>query len=325
MEAINIFIQLLRILIFPGFLFVILLGFIYEWIDRKFYAKLQNRVGPLYTGAFGFLQPFADFIKLLSKEDITPIAVDKALFSAAPIIALSLMLTAMLLIPVYKMKGIISFEGDLILAIVLMTFFCIVVFLSGFSSTNRFSAIGGERAVLQLISYEIPLALAVVGVALSARSLTIAEIVQKQAGGLWFILGPQALGFVIFIVAAQAELERIPFDIPEAEQEIVAGWLTEFSGRKLALFRLANDVELVYVCGLATTLYLGGPLGPIIPGFESILSFIYFIVKTIIVLLILTTIRALFARLKIYQMVNFSWKYLIPLSLFQLILVRVVV
>jgi NADH-quinone oxidoreductase subunit H len=143
-----------------------LLGFIYEWIDRKFYAKLQNTVGPSYTGTFGFLQPFADFIKLLSKEDITPIAVDKVLFSATPIIALSLMLTAILLIPIYEFKGVISFEGDLILAIVLMTFFCIIVFLSGFSSMNRFSAIGAERAVLQLIGYEIPLALAVVGVAL---------------------------------------------------------------------------------------------------------------------------------------------------------------
>ncbi|MEM2897010.1 MAG: complex I subunit 1 family protein [Candidatus Bathyarchaeia archaeon] len=321
----DFFIQLLRILIFPGFLFIILLGFVYEWIDRKFYAKLQNRVGPLYTGTFGFLQPFADFIKLLSKEDITPMAADRALFSATPIIALSLMLTAALLIPVYELRGIVSFRGDLILAIVLMTFFCIVVFLSGMYSTNRFSAIGAERAVLQLIGYEIPIALAVVGVALSAKSLTIMEIVQKQAEGFWFILGPQALGFAIFLIAAQAELERIPFDIPEAEQEIVAGWLTEFSGRKLALFRLANDVELVYVSGLVATLYLGGPLGPFIPGFESILSFAYFLVKTIAVLLILTTIRALFARLKIYQMVNFSWKYLIPLSLFQLILVRVIV
>ncbi|MEM3653726.1 MAG: complex I subunit 1 family protein, partial [Candidatus Bathyarchaeia archaeon] len=314
-----------NMLIFPGFLFVIFLGFIYEWIDRKFYAKLQNRVGPLYTGAFGFLQPFADFIKLLSKEDIIPMAVDKTLFLTTPIIALSLMLTATLLLPVYDLKGIISFKGDLILAIVLMTFFCIVVFLSGISSTNRFSAIGAERAVLQLIGYEIPIALAIVGVALSAKSLTIVEIVKKQAEGLWFILGPQALGFAIFVLAAQAELERIPFDIPEAEQEIVAGWLTEFSGRKLALFRLANNIELVYISGLITTLYLGGPLGPTILGFKSISYFIYFIIKTIVVLLVLTTIRALFARLKIYQMINFSWKYLIPISLLQLILVRVII
>lgn len=325
MEIFEFFIQILKILFFPGFLFMILISFIYEWIDRKFYAKLQNRVGPFYTGTYGFLQPFADFIKLLSKEDINPIAVDRLFFIGTPICALSIMLTTTLLIPVYGLKGIISFEGDLILAIVLMTFFCIIIFLSGISSANRFSSVGAERAVLQLIGYEIPIALAIAGIALNAGSLTIAEVVKKQAGGHWFILGPQVLGFVLFIISAQAELERKPFDTPEAEQEIVAGWLTEFSGRKLALFRLAGNIELVYLCGLMVALYLGGPFGPIINGLENILGFIYFIVKTIVVLLILTVIKAIFGRLKIYQMVDFSWKYLVPLSLLQLVLVRVIV
>ena len=318
-------IQVAQILLFPGFLFVIGLAFAYEWFDRKFYAKLQNRVGPLYTGPRGFLQPFADFVKLMAKEDIVPLAADKLLFNLSPIVAFALILTAVLLLPISTLTGILSFPGDLILAVALMTFFCIIVFLSGMCSTNRFSTVGAERAVFQLLGYEIPMMLAIVGVALGANSLRIGDIVGRQAENLWFIFGPQAIGFAIYAVAVQAELERIPFDIPEAEQEIVAGWLTEFSGRKLALFRLSRDIELVFVAGLAAALYLGGPLGPVLPGLEPLLYTIYFIVKTIFVLIVLSTVRALFARLRIDQMVSFSWKYLIPLSVLQLLLVRLVV
>lgn len=324
MMIVEAVVNTLKLILFPGFIFTIFLSLFYEWIDRKFYAKLQNRVGPLYTGPFGLLQPLADFIKLLSKEDITPAAVDKLFFTSAPLLALALMLTGVLLLPIINISGIISFNGDVIVAIAIMTLFCILVFLSGLGSLNRFGFVGAERAVTQLLGYEIPMTLAVAGVALAANSLKISEIVAKQSSW-WFILGPQALGFAIFIIAAQAELERIPFDIPEAEQEIVAGWITEFSGRKLALFRLARDIELVYISGLAATFYLGGPLGPIIPGFEKVLFPIYFIIKTVIILLIISIIRAAFARLRIDQMVNFSWKYLIPISLLQLFLVRIII
>jgi NADH-quinone oxidoreductase subunit H len=324
MSFINTVVSTLKLIIFPGFIFTIFLSLFYEWIDRKFYAKLQNRVGPLYTGPFGLLQPLADFIKLLSKEDIIPSAVDKLFFNSVPVLALALMLTGVLLLPILNISGLISFEGDIIVAVAIMTIFCILVFLSGLGSLNRFGIVGAERAVSQLLGYEIPMTLAIASVALASNSLKIADITAKQSSW-WFILGPQAIGFAVFLIAAQAELERVPFDIPEAEQEIVAGWLTEFSGRKLALFRLARDVELVYISGLAATFYLGGPFGPVIPGFESILLPIYFIIKTIIVLLIISVIRAAFARLRIDQMVNFSWKYLVPVSLLQLLLVRVII
>ncbi|MEM2776661.1 MAG: complex I subunit 1 family protein, partial [Candidatus Bathyarchaeia archaeon] len=238
MVIVETVVNTLKLIIFPGFIFIIFLSLFYEWIDRKFYAKLQNRVGPLYTGPFGLLQPLADFIKLLSKEDITPAAVDKLFFISAPLLALALMLTGALFLPVMNTFGIISFNGDVIAAIAIMTLFCILVFLSGLGSLNRFGIVGAERAVSQLLGYEIPMTLAIASVALTANSLKISEIVLKQSSW-WFIFGPQALGFAIFIIAAQAELERVPFDIPEAEQEIVAGWITEFSGRKLALFRLA--------------------------------------------------------------------------------------
>ncbi|MBS7655486.1 NADH-quinone oxidoreductase subunit H [Candidatus Bathyarchaeota archaeon] len=324
MAFITTVVNILKLIIFPGFIFTIFLSLFYEWIDRKFYAKLQNRVGPLYTGPSGLLQPLADFIKLLSKEDITPEAVDKLFFTSAPILALSLMLTGVFLLPIATTSGIISFNGDVIVAVAIMTIFCILVFLSGLGSLNRFGFVGAERAVSQLLGYEIPMTLAIASVALASNSLKISEVIAKQSSW-WFILGPQAIGFAIFLIAAQAELERVPFDIPEAEQEIVAGWLTEFSGRKLALFRLARNVELVYVSGLAATFYLGGPLGPVTPGFEAVLFPVYFIIKTIIVLLIISVIRAAFARLRIDQMVNFSWKYLVPISLLQLLLVRVVI
>jgi NADH-quinone oxidoreductase subunit H len=325
MSDLTFFIDIVRLVVFPGFLFIIGLAFVYEWIDRKFYARLQNRIGPLYTGPLGFLQPFADFVKLLAKEDITPQAADSAMFSLMPILAVTTMLVAVTLLPITSWHGILSFSGDLIVAVALMTIFCIVVFLAGIFSTNRFSSVGAERAVSQLLGYEIPMTLAIAGVALNAGSLRFVDIVQAQAATHWYILGPQALGFAIYMIAVQAELERIPFDIPEAEQEIVAGWLTEFTGRKLALFRLSRNLELVYVSGLAATLYLGGPTGPVIPGLETVLFPIFFIVKTVIVLVILSSIRTVFARIRIDQMVNFSWKYLVPLSLFQLLIVRVMI
>jgi NADH-quinone oxidoreductase subunit H len=325
MSLLSFVVNLLGLVIFPGFVFVIGLAFVYEWLDRKFYARFQNRIGPLYTGRSGFLQPFADFVKLLAKEDITPQAADSLLFSRMPILALTTMLVGATLLPIVSNHGILSFSGDLIIAVALMTIYCIIVFLAGISSTNRFSSVGAERAVSQLLGYEIPMTLAIAGVALNAGSIKIADIVQAQAQTHWYIFGPQALGFGIFLIAVEAELERIPFDIPEAEQEIVAGWLTEFTGRKLALFRLSRDVELLFVSGLVATLYLGGPTGPVVPGLEIVLYPVYFIVKTAVVLFILSSIRTIFARIRIDQMVNFSWKYLVPLSLFQLLLVRIMI
>lgn len=314
-------IDLLRVITFPGFLFFITLGLIFEWIDRKFYARLQNRVGPLYTGLGGFLQPFADFVKLMAKEDIVPIGADKPIFSSVPVFMLAMSLFLVLFLPVNDVRGILSFEGDIIVIIVTMTFLVLLTFLGGISSASRYSEVGAERSVLQLLGYEIPLVASVLGATAMTihvgGSLSIRGVVEAQSGW-WSILGIQALGFAIFLLAAQAELERVPFDIPEAETEIVAGWTTEFSGKKLALLRLAKDVELAFLCGLGATLFLGGPQ-PVLPGIlGSVTSTILFIVKSIVVLLILTVLRATMSRLRIDQMVNFAWKYLMPLSILQL-------
>jgi NADH-quinone oxidoreductase subunit H len=325
-EKLDDIIFLLQVLIFPGLLFSIVLAFLYEWLDRKIYARLQNRVGPLYAGPAGILQPVADFIKLLAKEDIVPSAANKVIFNIAPIMALSLISTAVLLLPVTGVAGLISFDGDVILAMALMVLYVIVVFLAGFFSMNRFSTVGAERTVLQLLGYEIPMILSVMSVALSAGALSLAKIVENR--NIWFIFGPHVISFFVYLIAGQAELERVPFDIPEAEQEIVAGWLTEYSGKKLALFRLSRDIELLFVAGLATTLFLGGA-GPVISGIPSILQVaictVFFTLKMAGVLFLLSTIRALFARLRIDQMVDLSWKYLIPISLLQIFLVRLMI
>jgi NADH-quinone oxidoreductase subunit H len=322
-------IDVLRTLLFPGFLFFAILGLFFEWIDRKFYAKLQNRVGPLYTGPWGLFQPFADFVKLMAKEDIVPEGAIRPIFSSVPIFALTLSLFATLFLPVCDRQGIVSFHGDVIVLAVVLTLLVILIFLGGLSPASRYPEVGAERSVLQLLGYEIPLVASILGAAAITiglgGSLSIEGIVNAQRNW-WSILGFQALGFAIFLLAAQAELERVPFDIPEAETEIVAGWTTEYSGKKLAFLRLARDVELAFLCGLGATLFLGGPWpGPLVPGLGGVIvSTILFVIKSVIVLLLLTVIRAAMSRLRIDQMVNFAWKYLVPISIFQLLLAVVV-
>jgi NADH-quinone oxidoreductase subunit H len=310
--------DIIGLLIFPGLAFLLALAWFYEWLDRRFFARLQNRYGPLYTGSHGLLQPLADFIKLLAKEDIEPTAVDKPLFRGVPILILALPLTALFLIPMSGVNAFVHFEGDLIFTIFIMSLLAIMAFLGGWSSTNRFSTLGGLRAAMQTLGYEVPLAIVLIGPAIVARSLSITKIVEWQVvNGIWMIaLAP--IGFGITILATLAELEKVPFDIPGAETEIVAGWQTEFSGRKLALMRLALDIELVLAAGLTTALFLGGPSGPI----ALIPSVVWFLIKSTVVVLILSNLRALFARFKIDQMISGSWKYLVPLAILQIVILQ---
>ena len=312
----NMLVTLFQILIFPGAAFLILLAFLFEWIDRKVVARIQSRYGPLYTGLSGILQPIADFMKLLSKEDITPNSADKPIFTLTPIIHFSLALTALFLIPMINEAAIVSFEGDLIFLMFILALIILTVFLAGYGSASSFSIIGGVRSALQMIGYEIPMALSLIGPALSAGTLSISGIVQWQSSrGLWTVF-LQPIGFIILIVCLLAELEFVPFDIPEAETEIVAGWRTEFSGRKLALFKLGKDLELLLASALIASLYLGGAqTAGIVP------PIVIFLIKTVFALLLLSISRALFARFRIDQMVSGMWKYLIPLATLQVILI----
>lgn len=309
-------VALIQVFLFPGFLFLFSLAFLGEWIDRKIVAKLQNRYGPLYTGFRGLLQPFADFLKLLSKEDITPAAANKLLFSIAPILILALSITPLFLIPIADYSALVWFEGDLVVIMFITTLIIVIMFIGAWSSTNQFSTVGGMRVALQMLGYDIPMIIAMVGPAISAKSLSVSRIVQGQAGGLWFVI-TQPLGFALVSICFLAQLQRVPFDIPEAKTEIVAGWLVEFSGKKLALLRLANDFESILAGSLMVSLYLGGSSGP-----WQLHPSIYFFVKLIICLFILSNLRALFARFRIDQALRGAWKYLTPLALLQVILVE---
>jgi NADH-quinone oxidoreductase subunit H len=304
-----------QILIFPGVLFLFVLAFLYEWIDRKAYAKIQNRYGPLTAGPAGLFQPIADFVKLLSKEDITPAACDKLLFSVTPILYFALPLTALFVLPIASNTGIAAFEGDLVFVMFIFALMIITVFLGGWSSRNRYSTIGGVRAMLQMMSFEIPMALALSGPAIAAKSLSISSIAQWQ-GGLWLVL-LQPIGFVVLIICLMAELETAPFNIPESESEVVAGWRTEFSGRKLALIRLGKNLELVLASALIAALYLGGA--------ESVLfipAVVMFLIKTIAIVLLISFIKAIFARLRLDQSITGMWRYLLPLAILQIILIE---
>ena len=307
----------LRVLIYPGALFLIFLAFLYEWVDRKFLARVQNRYGPLYTGPSGILQPFADFLKLLSKEDIMPAAADRLLFNLTPIAYSTLPLVALLVIPIDGGEAVLAFDGDLIFVMFLLTLIVITVFLAGLGSMSRFSIIGGVRAALQMLGYEIPMGLAVIGPAVAAGSLSITDIVRWQSTGLRWLILLQPLGFAILVCCMLAELEYVPFDIPEAETEIVAGWRTEFSGRKLALIRLGKDLEVVLASALLASLYLGGaqPL-------YSLPGSITFLIKTVLVVLLFTFLRGVFARFRIDQMVSGMWRYMVPLAILQVMLVE---
>jgi len=307
---------LFKIAVFPGAVFLFLLAFFCEWVDRKLVARIQSRYGPLNTGPSGLLQPVADFVKLLLKEDISLKWVDKPIFTLTPIVSFSLNLTALFLIPLASETALVSFEGDLVFLIFILTLIIMTIFLAGYSSMSPFSLIGGVRAALQMLGYEIPMALALVSPALAAGSLSVSGIVRWQSStGFWTVF-LQPIGFGVLLVCFLAELEFVPFDIPEAETELVAGWRTEFSGRKLALFRLGRNLKIFLASSLTASLYLGGaqPIAFIPPV-------IVLLAKALLILALFSIFRALFARLRIDQMVSGMWKYLVPLATLQVMLV----
>ncbi len=309
---------LLYLVVYPGLLFLFLYSTFCEWFDRKVYARLQNRMGPTHTGRSGLLQPIADFVKLMSKEDVVPDAADRPLFTLLPIIGLAIVATAGLLLPVWNFSlaasGATSFAGDIIVLLYLLSLPTLIFFLAGWSSTNLFSTIGGARVLTMLFGYEVPLFLSVLSPAILANSWRLAEIAAFYQKRPLLIL-PNLLGFVIAIIAVQAKLERTPFDIPHAETEIVGGTFTEYSGKKLAFFRLMTDIELVVSAGLLAAVFLGG-----FPG-GAVIGFVNFIIKTLFIIFLLACLRAMTSRIRIDQVISLAWKYLAPLAVLQLLIV----
>ncbi len=307
---------ILYILVFPGFAFQFVFSTYLEWMDRKLYARMQNRRGPLYTGYQGILQPVADIFKLFFKEDIVPASADRFMFSLMPILGLAAVVTAGLYIPVWLFTPYNSFEGDLIVVLYLLSIPTLVLFLAGWFSVSPFSLIGATRVLTQLFAYEVPFFLALLTPAVVAGSWQIQKIAAfPWTSGAWWVIPLQMLAFVVALLTLQAKLERVPFDIPEAETEVVGGPLTEYGGKKLALFRLQKDVLMLVGSAFIAALFLGGFLGGIWLGGLQLL------VKTIFIVFLLSVIRAAFARIRIDQIVTFSWKYLAPVSLIQLLIV----
>jgi NADH-quinone oxidoreductase subunit H len=307
----------LYLLVYPGAVFLFVYSTFCEWFDRKIYARLQNRMGPTHTGRWGVLQPVADFVKLMAKEDIVPEKADKTLFNVLPVFGVAVVSTAMLLLPVWHFNDVIpsaaSFSGDIIVLLYILTLPTLIIFLAAWSSVSYFSTIGGSRVLTMIFGYEVPLFLAVLSPAILAGSWRLAEIAaffQRRP----LLLVVNIIGFVVAVICLQAKLERTPFDIPHAETEIVGGTFTEYSGKKLALFRLMTDIEMVVGSGLIAAVFLGG-----FPG-GLILGFVHFIIKTLVVIFLLSLIRALTSRIRIDQVISFSWRYLAPLAVLQLLI-----
>jgi NADH-quinone oxidoreductase subunit H len=295
------------LLLFPGGLFIMASGLVYEWVDRKLLARFQNRVGPRW------FQPLADVVKLLSKEEVTPDGVNRVLFFGLPVLALCGALTAALYVPIAGFAPAYSFNGDLIVALYMLSLLTLCLGLAGANTVNRFSLIGATRTLTQLFSYEAPFLLALLGPALAAGTWQISLVNEFVSGGtLWMAL-IQPIGFVVALVGLMGKLELPPFDAPEAETEIVAGALTEYSGRGFALFRLGKNVELVVGLTLVAAFYLGGIANPL-----------EFVLKTLGLLLVLAFFQSLFARLRIDQVVGLWWRIGALLALVNILLVLVI-
>jgi len=314
---------IVRTLVFPGFLFLLVLVLFFDWFERKVAARFQNRMGPSYTGPLGILQPIADYIKLFSKEDITPKQTNKLLFVAAPILAFSLFVFALFYIPIDGSNVVLnsSFEGDLILVLLLVSLANFGIFLSGWASLNPYSGIGATRVLTQFLGYDIPLIILAIGPAFLAKSLSIVNITASQTLPFALLI---PWSCVLFVIALQAELEKDPFDIPHAETEIVGGYETEYSGRKLAFIKLSEDFQFLIGAALVTELFLGGSYGPVLFGMPELWHIFWFMVKTIGVVFVLEYVGNVSARLRIDQVVHGNWKLLIPLSILSLALTVIV-
>lgn len=299
---------LFSMLIFPGFLFLAVFGLIGEYIDRKLYARLQNRVGPPW------FQPLADLIKLASKEDIVPDEANPRMFKAMPIFALTATVTASFYIPMWKPQALLSFNGDIIVTLYLLTIPTLTYFLGGWYSTSLYSKIGAVRSLTQLFAYEVPLLMVILAPALLANTWSLSEMAIFYGRHPWY-WAFNIIGFIISIIALLGKLEKVPFDIPEAETEIVAGTFTEYSGRLLGLFRFSIDIEAIVGSALVAAVYL--PFGLDL-GFA--LGFPIFILKILFIISILALSRTLFARLRIDQMVEFCWKYVSPFAFLQIVI-----
>jgi NADH-quinone oxidoreductase subunit H len=289
-------------------------------LERKGLGRIQNRYGPNRVGPYGIFQPIADGLKTLTKEDVVPDTADKVVHYIAPLVLVVPVFLALAIVPVGRNMAALDTDAGVLFFFAVGATTELSVFMAGWSSRNKYSLLGAMRAMAQMISYEVPLILSAVTVIMAAGSLSAVKIVQAQAGywGLipqWYVLTPWGLaGFILFMIAAAAESNRSPFDLPEGESEIIAGYYTEYSGFKFALFFLGEYLGLFAVSGLGITLFLGGWHAPL-AGLGWIPSWFWFFAKLLAIIAVFIWVRGTLPRLRMDQLMSFAWKLMLPMAL----------
>jgi len=333
--------------------FLLLTGVAYmTWLERKVVGRIQNRWGPTRVGPFGLLQPLADGIKFILKEDMIPDSAHKGLYVLAPALALTMSLISIAVIPfgetinvagantALQITGVVHPAGpttDINIGLLIILGATSIgvygVALAGWSSNSKYALLGSLRASAQMISYELALGLSLVGVLILAGSFSLRDIVDNQSGNWfgfiphWYIF-PQFIAFFIYLMAAYAETNRIPFDLPEAETELVAGYHTEYSSMKFAMFFMAEYVNMITVGCVATLVFFGGWHGPHLPGpalFQAILPVIWFSIKIFLFMFLYIWIRGTLPRFRYDQLMAFGWKFLLPLAIANVIVTSLIV
>ncbi|MCJ7717815.1 MAG: NADH-quinone oxidoreductase subunit NuoH, partial [Anaerolineales bacterium] len=310
-----------------------IVGFAYTtYYERRALARIQTRIGPNRAGPAGLLQPVADAIKLIFNEELIPTKADKFLFLLAPVLTVLPSLIIWAVVPWGTSITLFGREVPLYLAdinvgvLYIMAVSSIAVYgivIAGWSSNSKYPLLGGLRSTAQIISYELSLGLAFVGPILIANSMSLVQIVEKQQETTWFVI-LQPLGFVIFFLAVLAEINRAPFDMPEAEQELVGGYHTEYSGMKFALFFMAEYIKMIAVSAIAATLFLGGYSGPWVESLPWLGPF-YLLIKIIILLFVMIWVRGTLPRFRYDRLMSFGWKIMLPAALINVFLTAVVI
>ncbi len=290
---------------------LLVLAALLVWVERRLLGFWQDRLGPNRVGPGGVLQAAADMLKILTKEDWIPPFADRVPFIVAPAIIVTVMLMAFAVIPFAPGWVLVDLNVGLLFFLAMSSLATYSLMLAGWSSNNKYALLGAMRSAAQLISYEVFMGLALMGVVMMSGSFRLSAIVEAQAG-LWFFI-PQFIGFVLFLIAGVAESHRLPFDLPEAEQEIIAGFHTEYSGMKFGLFFVGEYLGLILIASLTVILFLGGWLGPWLP------PFVWFVLKTALVIALIILLRAALPRPRYDQLMAFGWKVLLPLSLLNLV------
>ncbi len=301
------------------FILIVLLGSsgMLVWIERRLLALWQDRYGPNRVGPFGVLQTVADAIKLITKEDWIPPFADKPVFVLAPLVITVTTLLAFAVVPIAPGIGIVDMNIGLLFFLAMSSLAVYSVVLGGWASNNKYALLGCFRATAQMLSYEVFMGLALMGVVMLAGSFNLRDIVEAQRG-LWFFI-PQILGLITFAVAGIAETRRLPFDLPEAETELIAGFHTEYSGMKFGLFFVGEYIGIILVSAMIVTLFFGGWLGPLLP------PVVWFLLKTAIVIGLFILLRASLPRPRYDQLMAYGWKVMLPLTLVNLLITGAVV